>query len=144
GFSNYYFNEQAQKNLWTAFRKHGDFTALKGDWSMKGKLAQAREVEASFALKERGSADGKSLKVLGEINEIPFGVEPLNPSERAENFKLPNDSGGFLMALYHYRQLLVSAEKGFVGEFSHGGTEPFYLRPSGNAKLDFVKDRVLC
>ena len=59
--------------------------SMKGDWSMKGKLAQAREVEASFALKERGSADGKSLKVFGEINEIPFGVEPLNPSERAEN-----------------------------------------------------------
>ena len=48
------------------------------------------------------------------------------------------------MALYHYRQLLVSADKGFVGEFSHGGTEPFYLRPTGNAKPDYVKDRVLC
>jgi S1-C subfamily serine protease len=144
GFSNYYFNEEAQKDLWKAYRKHGDFQKMKGDWSIRGKLTQLREVEASFSIKEKGSADGKSVKVLGEINEVPFGVEPLNPSEKAENFKLPADSGGFLIGLYHYRQLLAYGDKGFVGEFSHGGTEPFYLRPKGNAKLDFAKDRILC
>ncbi len=144
GFSNYYFNELAQKKLTAEFRKHGDFSTLKNDWTTNGKLAQGgREVVASFSVKDKGAADGKSVKVLGEINEIPFGVEPLNPAEKAENFKLPTESGGFLMALYHYRQLLVHGDKGFVGEFSHGGTEPFYLRPTGNTKLDYVKDRAM-
>jgi S1-C subfamily serine protease len=150
GFANYYFNEQAQKALWTAFRSHGDFRKQRGDWSLKGSLTlylgadRGRESPASFAVKEGGAADGKSVKVLGDINDVPFGLEPLNPNERSENFKLPTDSGGFLLALYQYRQLLAFGEdKGFVGEFTHGGVEPFYPPPGGKEKVDYAKARVL-
>jgi hypothetical protein len=33
------------------------------------------------------------------------------------------------MALYHYRRLLTLGEKGFEGQFAHGGQEPFYPPP---------------
>jgi len=33
------------------------------------------------------------------------------------------------MSLYHYRRLLLLGEKGFEGQFAHGGHEPFYPPP---------------
>jgi S1-C subfamily serine protease len=148
GFSNYYFNEQAQKDLWKGYRGHGDFTAAKGDWSLTGKMerqgdGKAVEVPASFSVKEKGSADGKGLKVSADINELTSALEPLNPNEKAENFKLPTDSGGFLLALYQFRQLAVYGDKGFVGAFSHGGTEPVYPPPPSGPRRDFEKQRVM-
>src|SRR5947199_406932 len=37
GFANYYFNEQARDKLLAAFKKHGDFSKLNGDWVFNGK-----------------------------------------------------------------------------------------------------------
>jgi hypothetical protein len=43
-----------------------------------------------------------------------------------------------------YRQLLAFGEKGFVGEFSHGGHEPFYLPTPPGAKPDYNAQKVMC
>ena len=48
------------------------------------------------------------------------------------------------MALYQYRQLLAYGAKGFVGEFSHGGIEPFYPLPADRSRPDYAKLRVDC
>ncbi len=75
--------------------------------------------------------------------ELIFPLEPLNPSEKAESFKDPPDSGGLVLAFYLYRQLLVYGAKGFTREFYHGGIEPYYPPIAGNAKPDYAKDRVM-
>ncbi len=46
------------------------------------------------------------------------------------------------MALYQYRQLLISGAKGFATGFSHGGIEPFYPPKSDQTKVDYSKLRV--
>ena len=55
----------------------------------------------------------------------------------------PRGSGGLPIALYHYWQLLTIGQKGFEGDFSHGGHEPFYP-PQGEMRGDFHKLRVDC
>jgi hypothetical protein len=56
----------------------------------------------------------------------------------------PPKSGGLITALYLYRQLLVGGEKGFVGEFSHGGHEPWYLPAPVGAKPNYEVQKVMC
>ena len=63
-------------------------------------------------------------------------VEDLSLAARA--------SGGLLVALYQYRQLLAFGDKGFSGDFSHGGVEPFYPPLPGDAAPDYAKQRVMC
>jgi len=46
--------------------------------------------------------------------------------------------------MYQYRQMLAFGAKGFVGEYSHGGTEPFYLLPGEKERPDYPKLRVDC
>jgi hypothetical protein len=38
------------------------------------------------------------------------------------------------MALYQFRRLLTLGDKGFEGQFSHGGTEPLYAMPADGSK----------
>jgi serine protease Do len=146
GFANYYFNEIAQKRLLDAFVKNGDFSKLTGDWTINlgGKLltGAGADVTGKVLIQEKGAADGKSPKVLLDVAELIFPLEPLNPSEKAESFKDPPDSGGLVLAFYLYRQLLVYGAKGFTREFYHGGIEPYYP-PMGKEKPDYAKDRVM-
>jgi S1-C subfamily serine protease len=150
GFANYYFNLQAQRAQLAGFKKSGDFTGLTGNWLLEctGILhtaARGKNIKAAFTILERGAADGKSVKVLADVDGLDYTLEPLNPSEKADNFKQPTESGGLLLALYQYRQLLAFGPKGFVGDFSHGGSEPFYPPPkSEKEKRNYVKQRVEC
>jgi S1-C subfamily serine protease len=147
GFANYYFNEQAQKRVLGAFVKHGDFSKVKGDWTIKlgGNLLTGAggAVNGSATIEERGAADGKSPKVKLDIADLIFPLEPLNPSEKAESFKDPPDSGGLVLAMYLYRQLLVYRAKGFTRDFAHGGVELYYP-PTDKEKPDWAKIRVPC
>ena len=79
--------------------------------------------------------------MLGDVDGLEYTLEPLSTGEKAENFKDPPESGGLLLALYQYRQLLAYGPKGFVGEFYHGGVEPFYP-PGDREKPDYGKVRV--
>ncbi len=36
GFANYYFNRVEQDRLWSNLKKHGDFSKLKGTWTLGG------------------------------------------------------------------------------------------------------------
>ncbi len=118
GFANYYYNEIAQKRVLDAFVKNGDFSKLTGDWTMNlgGKLQAggANDVSGKVLIQEKGAADGKSPRVLLDVAELIFPLEPLNPSEKAESFKDPPGSGGLVLAFYLYRQLLVYGAKGFT------------------------------
>jgi S1-C subfamily serine protease len=140
GFSNYYFNELAQKQLLDEFKKNGDFSTLQGDWKLDFKSPRGT---VRLLVEEKGAADGKSVKLTGDFSEVKFSLEPLGTGEKEAAFKDPPDSGGWLLAMYQYRQLLAFGPKGFVGEFSHGGAEPLYPT-AGEEVNDWSKLRVDC
>jgi S1-C subfamily serine protease len=147
GFANYYFNELAQKRILDAFTKHGDFSKVAGDWTLKldGKLllGGGGDFQGEVVIEEKGASDGKSPKVKLDIADLIFPLEPLNPSEKADAFTDPPDSGGLVLAFFLYRQLLVHGAKGFTREFAHGGIEPYYPPTTGKEKPDYNKIRVM-
>ena len=130
GFSNFYFNKLEQDRLLAGFHKQGDFSTLGGTWVIDGGVRLKKlKSESKVHIEIGEQKDGKSSKqvVKMTVGEFPFTVEPLNQSDPAL-LRLPEGSGGFLSALYVYRQLLLGDGKGF-SEFSHGGYEPFYPPP---------------
>jgi S1-C subfamily serine protease len=128
GFANYYFNEKSQQRLWHAFRKHGDFTLLKGDWVIEGALDMpTRKATFSATVGEQKLAEKDThtvVKVLIDAND--YVLDPLKQNMPTSESTAPTNSGGLLMALYQYRMLLSEGLGGFGRNVAHGGEEPFY------------------
>jgi S1-C subfamily serine protease len=150
GFANYYFNKLERDRLLTEFHKrHGDFSKAEGDWTIKaaGTLGsganKGKKVVAQVAIKDKGGRDGKNDVIQAIIDGVDYSFEPLDTNVRSDVLKDPPGSGGFLLALYHYRQVIGLNGK-FMKEFSHGGTEPFYLPDQGSNRPDYAKLRVDC
>jgi S1-C subfamily serine protease len=145
GFANYYFNKLERDRLLAAFKAHGDFTSLQGNWSLKatGSLKGKRAV-SEVAVKDKGARDGKGDLVEGVFDGLDWSLEPLNPEQKNKEPEDPPESGGFLSAMYQWRQLLAFGEKGFVGEFTHGGLEPFYYPVADKERPDYAKMRIDC
>jgi S1-C subfamily serine protease len=146
GFANYYFNKQERDRLLAAFRKQaGDFAGAQGDWRIKATgSVKGKRALADVAVRDKGGRDGKSPAVQSFIDGVDYTMEPLDTGQSASAFKDPPGSGGLLLALYQYRQFLAFGEKGGWREFSHGGTEPFYLPPPEKGPPDYEKLRVDC
>src|SRR6185437_7339258 len=150
GFANYYFNKQQQERLLKAFHKHGDFSKATGNWGIRttgmlfaGVGPRGKRVVADFTIKNRGAKDGQNDLIQAIVDGLDFSLEPLNGEEKTTTRREPPDSGGLLMALYQYRQMLVHGPKGFATGYSHGGTEPFYPPgPDQTKKVDYSKRRV--
>jgi serine protease Do len=129
GFANFYFNRLERDRLWADFRKHGDFSDSAGVWTIDGQLEiNQKKSPAKIVLAEEKLADGKSSRtgVRLTLGGVDFKVDPLKAGQEPQDLTEPPGSGGLLMALYHYRRLLTLGEKGFEGQFAHGGHEPFY------------------
>ncbi len=146
GYANFYFNKLEKDRLVKQIKETmGDFSTLKGPWEIKSAgIVKDKRTTAEFAIIERGAADGKLDVVKATIDGLIYNIAPLDTNQSADVLRDPPNSGGLLMALYLYRQLLVYGEKGFVGDFSHGGVEPWYLLPQGQDKPDYAKLRVDC
>jgi serine protease Do len=147
GFANYYFNKLERDRLLAAFRKHGDFRNQGKTWTIdcEGDI-RGRHARATFTIAEVKDADGKTMvpRVTGVLGGVDYPLEPLKPGQKPEELKEPNGSGGLLVALYHYQQLLAVGEKGFTGGFSHGGVAPLYPPLPGHGSPDYAKQRVDC
>ena len=52
----------------------------------------------------------------------------------------PRTAAASCWRLFQYRQMLTQGEKGFTGEFVHGGVEPFYP-PSASARRPTTASR---
>jgi serine protease Do len=135
GFANYYFNRLERDRLLTAFKKHGDFTDLGGDWTIEGavRLKKLRtESKTKIDILEVKTEDGKSSKTVVKlsIEQFPYELEPLKTTQDPLALKLPETSGGLLSALYLYHRLLTLGAKGFGEDIAHGGYEPFYPPPT--------------
>ena len=72
---------------------------------MKGK-----KTKTVFQILEQGARD-KSQAVKAVIDGIEYSLEPL-VTDAKDDFKDPVGSGGLLLALFQWRQLLVYGEKG--------------------------------
>jgi serine protease Do len=149
-FANYYFNELERDRLLKEFARYGDFSKVQGDWKVRaGGLLYAgdsrgRRIAAELTVKHKGAKDGQNDLVQGIVDGLEYSLEPLNEKEKSDNFRDPPGSGGLLLALYQYRQFLAFGIKGFVGDFSHGGIEPFYPPLGSGEKADYDKRRVDC
>jgi serine protease Do len=139
GFVNYYFNEVQRDKLLASAKKHGDFTTVAGAWTADGNY-DLGERKGTLKLEVNEKTADPFVK-LGM--NIEFALHPfesgLTPRAAAE----PVGSGGLMMALYHWHRFLTVGAKGFEGEFSHGGTEPFYPYPAdGSAPKSLASLRV--
>ncbi len=143
GFANLYFNKVERDRLLNAFRKHGDFSALTGTWTIEGDCDLNKEkVQFRAAFSEEKTAGGKSGKTQAQLSlsGIRYELDPLKQDQEPEALKVPRGSGGLLLAFYHYRRLLTLGEKGFEQQFIHGGNEPFYPMPLDGSKPKSYSD----
>ncbi len=143
GFANYYFNKLEQDKLLGKFKEKSDFTGVTGKWVLDGGIELAdRKGDLKISMQE--GSDG-----LTEIKFVRSGIEdsikPLGSDLRGDAFKIPQGSGGLLVALYQYRRMLTLGREGFEGGFAHGGTEPVYPPRLDGKEPESLKDlRVDC
>jgi len=150
GFANFYFNKQEQERLLKALHKHGDFSKAAGNWGIRttgtlyaGVGARGKRVVADFTIKNKGAKDEQNDLIQAIVDGLDYSLEPLNGDEKPITRRDPPDSGGLLMALYQYRQMLVFGPKGFASGFSHGGIEPYYPPGPDQTKVnDYSRRRV--
>ena len=132
GFTNFYFNRLERDRVLSAFHKHGDFSSLKGAWTLDAEFEiNQKTASATLVIGDEKDAAGKVVRSLVKLTlgGVVFNLDPLATSQDPDQLTVPKDSGGLLMALYQFRRLLVVGPKGFEGQMSHGGNEPFYPRP---------------
>jgi serine protease Do len=128
GFANHHFNKLERERLWQAFQKHGDFSALAGAWTVEADAERPKKVALQAVW------DDAAVKLKFGATEL--SVRPLDVDEPTENLREPRGSGGLMVALYHWRRLLVQGEKGFEGHFAHGGVEPYYPLGTPESRVD--------
>jgi serine protease Do len=134
GFANYYFNKLEQNRLMAAFKKHGDFGGVGGNWTLEGTIRLKKlRTESRAKIDITEEKDGPSSKpvIRLKIDDFPYVLEPFKENQEPQALRAPETSGGLLAAFYVYHRLLTLGEKGFT-EFSHGGWAPIYppLPPS--------------
>lgn len=115
GFANYYFNELNRDRVWKAFQSRGDFTSAGGVWKLTGDWAGGGMVELTLA------------------NDASFGTFPsgpvkLEPGQDLDQQLGPLGSGGLLVALHLWRQMLIEGPEKF-GNVVYYGTAPFENLP---------------
>lgn len=128
GFTNFHFNRIEKNRLMAAFKKHGDFSGLPGDWVIDGAIRFKKLTTESPARLE--ILAGAEPTVKATLGGIPYSLQPIKEGTGPATRRAPEGSGGFLAALWVYKQFLTQGEKAFAGgtdkEFYHGGFEPFY------------------
>jgi S1-C subfamily serine protease len=150
GYANYHLNKQERDRTLKAFAaKCGSFAGLTGTWTLagEGEVKGGKGTAFEFKIAEEKDKEGKSeTTVRCSLRKIPdlYVLQPLKPGLSQDDLENPPGSGGVMVALMHYRQLLALGEKGFPADgFFHGGTEPFYPAADG-PKPDYAKLRVDC
>jgi serine protease Do len=146
GFANFYYNRLERDRLLMAFKKHGDFSDLAGEWTLDARVRFKKlrdESPAFIQVSEERLIGGKRVMpvVRMKVGAFPaYVLEPLKVDQEPALLRLPETSGGFLAAVYLYKQLLTGQGKGF-SEFAHGGFAPFYPPLSDDKKIANLSDR---
>jgi S1-C subfamily serine protease len=144
GFSNYYFNKLERDRVLKELAAHGKFDDVQGTWVLQADgTVKGKRAKSKISIVHKGAKDKTNDAVESIIDGLDDRVEPLAPTADS-NLKDPQGSGGLLLALFHYRQLLAYGEKGFGGRLTNGGSEPFYLPPPEKDRPDYKELRVDC
>ncbi len=144
GFANYYFNKLERDALIDAFHEKGDFSTFQGQWSLKGDCVIAKKDTSVEVAVRPPTKDQKDETISATVDATTYDLDPLSTDEKElKKLPLPEGSGGMLLALYQYRQLMTQGEKGFTGDYSDGGVEPFYPPSLIGSPPDYRK-RVMC
>jgi S1-C subfamily serine protease len=80
GFANYYFNKLERDRLLAAFRKHGDFSGLLGDWVISSQVQGKDKLNMTLAIREEVEdkyAQGRPLAHEGTYHLKPESLPPL-------------------------------------------------------------------
>ena len=139
GYANFYFNKQERDRLMKTFAANsGQFAGQTGTWTIKGDgKVKDNPSTVEFKIAEEKDKEGKTETTVhyskGGVNDL-YVLQPIKQGLSDEERESPPGSGGLLMALMQYRQMLALGEKGFAGDgFAHGGWEPFY--PDGKTAV---------
>ncbi|WP_145364180.1 S1C family serine protease [Stratiformator vulcanicus] len=111
GFSNYYFNRQAQKRLLSGLKEWGDFGGAGASWGISGSLQNGSSYRITLTPKVAGL----------DVAERAAFLQPLTAADRL--IDEPVGTGGLLAALHHLKLLLTEGSAGFA-DFYYLGTEP--------------------
>ena len=94
-----------------------------------------------MAIAEEKDKDAKSPKTIVRLNMgTAYTLEPLKIGQEIDELLQPAGSGGLMAALYQLRRFLVLGQKGFEGDFHHGGHEPLYPPPADGSTPRNIKD----
>jgi len=108
GYANYYFNRLERDRVWRAVSEGGDFSTLRGTWTLRGQDAGGAAVE--FRLEEHRAS-----------MVFPTGETTVSLTEDWSHAVEPIGSGGLLTALSLWRRLLVFGPEQF-GDVVYLGT----------------------
>lgn len=110
GYANFHFNELNRDRVWSAFAAKGDFTSLRGAWTLEGDLADGGKISVKLGDSESSGS-------------FPTGAVSVDASKDLTDQLGPPGSGGLLAALHLWRRLLVAGPQKF-GQLHYYGTAP--------------------
>ncbi len=113
GYANYYFNKINQERIWEKLVSQGDFTGLKGPWTLAA--------EGAGGLETRFEIGDEMFVATLPGGKAEFAIDPKNPS-LGSNLD-PLGSGGLFSSLYLWRRFLIEGINGF-GNVYYRGTVP--------------------
>jgi len=148
GYANFYFNKVQTVALAKNLQKQGDFAKVTGKWELDGSIKLLRaNTPTDFHLEmldekaKAGTGTDPVVRFKMASLQLPEELFPTQPGQLHEAYLKPQGSGGFLAAMYLYRELLLRGDKAFGTEFIHGGHEPYY--PPALDRKKSLKDRKL-
>jgi len=110
GYANYYFNLRNRERVWKAASANADFSKLQGEWQLTGQHSRGGAVVITLA----------NDKVEGIF---PAEKATIDLAKDLDEQLAPAGSGGLLVALHLWRQLLVEGPEKF-GDVYYYGTAP--------------------
>lgn len=110
GYANYYFNTLNRDRVWKSASAGADFSKSGGKWTLKGTHSRGGPIEIVLA----------GDQVTGSF---PAEKAVLDLSKDLDTQTAPSGSGGLLVALHVWRQLLVEGPEKF-GDVHYYGTAP--------------------
>ncbi|WP_254507889.1 S1C family serine protease [Anatilimnocola floriformis] len=123
GYANYYFNRLNRDRVWKGATGGADYSKLTGAWILKGEHSRGKAaIEVTLA----------NDQVSGTF---PAEKASLDLKKDLDNQLSPSGSGGLLVALHLWRQLLVEGPEKF-GDVYYYGTAP-YLTGNGEQLAEY-------
>lgn len=123
GYANYYFNKLNRDRIWKAATAGADFSKAAGTWTLKGEHSRGQAaIEVTLA----------NDQVSGTF---PAEKATLDLTKDLDEQLAPSGSGGLLVALHLWRQLLLEGPEKF-GDVYYYGTAP-YLTGDGEKLAEY-------